>query len=431
MKRSILAILILLALGGLIFIQFRLLMVGVRLEKQRFDHRIESALQKAVLAIDEDGVLAGELGHWLATGSADAPATLVADIDTTIAAALKNEGISAKVTFAITDYFARRVYLSSPGFEREAFNFGRYTMRLGPAVVEQCSQAALQPELSCNRALHLDVPSLFSYLLGELDYLLWPSVACLLVILLGLFLLISTLRREERLNEIKNEFINNLTHELKTPAFSISLSSKMALEQLASRDVGTGSGNVEQAKKYLQLIQQENEKMKVQVEKVLELASLQSGKYQLNKSVVDLGKCLAEVVAEYHSGFPKATFKTQLDETLKMDVDEAHFKNALRNLLDNAIKYGGGSVEIHIGARQDKRFAKLIVRDNGPGIPPAHQKAVFDKFYRVPQSGGHKVKGFGLGLSYVRQIVQAHGGRVLLESQPGKGTSVTSWWPLA
>lgn len=425
MKRSIIALLILLALGGLIFIQFRLLMVGVRLEKQRFDHRIETALQNAVLAIDDDESLAEQLGRWLATGNADAPAELVAGIDSTIANNLKKEGIRAGVSFAITDYYARRVYLHSVGFGQEDFNFGRYTMRLGPVVGQWCSRSALNPELNCNRALHLDVPSLFSYLLGELDYLLWPSVGCLLVILAGLFFLNQTLRREERLNKIKNEFINNLTHELKTPAFSISLSSKMALEQLAS-------GNADKAKQYLRIIQRENEKMKVQVEKVLELASLQSGRYQLNKTAVDPGKSIGEVVAEYEAAFPKASISVDIAEGVSgIFVDEAHFKNVLRNLLDNAIKYGGEQVEIRVQMRPDKGFAKLSVSDNGPGIAAAHHKAVFDKFYRVPQPQGHAVKGFGLGLSYVKQIVMAHGGNVLLESQPGSGTTVSSWWPFA
>lgn len=422
MKRSTLVILILLAIGGLIFIQLRLLMVGVRLEKQRFDHRIESALQNSVFAIDDDEKLAAQLGQFLASGNTDAPKTLVAEIDSTISKALKKEGIRATVTFAITDFFARRVYLNSVAFEKKSFNFGRYTMRLGPTVDEWCNKAALQPELSCNRAMHLDVPSLFTYLLGELDYLLWPSVACLLVILFGLFLLINTLRREEQLNKIKNEFINNLTHELKTPAFSISLSSKMALEQLAA-------GDAQKVRKYLSVIQQENEKMKVQVEKVLELASLQSGRYRLNKTSVEPGSIIREVVAEYDVE-PGRVELALPDEPVAISVDVSHFKNVLRNLIDNSIKYASGPVHIKIQAGCEKPFYKISVEDNGPGIAPEHQRAVFDKFYRVPQTGGHQVKGFGLGLSYVKQVVEAHGGKVLLKSTPGEGTSVTCFWPV-
>jgi signal transduction histidine kinase len=291
-------------------------------------------------------------------------------------------------------------------------------------VVEWCSKTALKAELSCNRALHLDVPSLFTYLLGELDYLLWPSVACLLVIYAGLVFLIRTLRREERLNKIKNEFINNLTHELKTPSFSISLSSKMALEQLAS-------GNPDKAREYLQIIRQENEKMKVQVEKVLELASLQSGRYKLNKSEIQLRKVIDEVLAEYSPALGQSKIELRIGGGLQSIIaDEAHFKNVLRNLLDNAIKYGGEQVDILVEVSRENHFAKMSVSDSGPGIPTAHQKAVFDKFYRVPQADGHKVKGFGLGLSYVKQIVEVHGGKVLLESRPGQGTTVTSWWPL-
>ncbi len=416
MKRRLLAIILLTALAGLIFIQFRLLLVGIRLEKQRLDQQTEAALHAAALALDEPGPVGDRLIRHL-KGGGDRAAGISSVVDSVLVAQLRKQGVNARFHFAITDYYAKKVFLASPDFAPEDFTFGRYTVRLGGRISGECG---------CNRALHLDVSNLFTYLVGELDYLIIPSVLCLLAIVFCLVLLTTTLRKEQRLNRVKNDFINNLTHELKTPAFSIALSARMASESL-------GKGEVEKARRFLRLIGNENEKLMMHIEKVLELASLQNARYTLQRNPVNLHDLISEVVEEFApqvkeiGGTLTQSLKAQ---NSRAEVDVAHFKNVLRNLLDNALKYSPGQPHIAVATANDDHRFELSVSDRGMGISPAQQKMVFEKFYRVPAGNLHSVKGFGLGLSYVKQIVTAHGGRVEMESESGQGTTVTVVMPV-
>ncbi|MFQ5447633.1 MAG: sensor histidine kinase [Saprospiraceae bacterium] len=416
MKRRLPAVILLAALAGLIFIQFRLLLVGVRLEKQRFDQQTETALHAAALALDEPGPVGDQLIRHL-KGGGDSAAGVSHGVDSVLVTQLRKQGVNARFHFAITDYYAKEVFLASPDFSPENFTFGRYTVRLGGRISGECG---------CNRALHLDVSNLFSYLVGELDYLIIPSGLCLVAIVFCLALLTTTLRKEQRLNRVKNDFINNLTHELKTPAFSIALSARMASESLKK-------GEVAKARRFLRLIGKENEKLKMHIEKVLELASLQNARYTLQREPADLHTFIPEVLEEFapqvqeRGGILTHSLKAQ---NSRAEVDVAHFKNVLRNLLDNALKYSPGQPHITVTTANDDLRFELSVSDRGVGIPAAQQKLVFDKFYRVLAGDLHPVKGFGLGLSYVKQIVTAHGGTVQLESEPGQGTTVTVVMPI-
>jgi two-component system, OmpR family, phosphate regulon sensor histidine kinase PhoR len=417
MKRRLLAIVLLAALAGLIFIQFRLLLVGVRLEKQRFDQQTEAAIHAAALALDEAGPTGDALVRYLSGESpADTAPALSQALDSVLVAELRRQGVTAHFHFAITDYYAKEVFLASPGFSPESFSFGRYTVRLGGRITGECA---------CNRALHLDVSNLFTYLVGELDYLIIPSVLCLVAIVFCLALLTTTLRKEQRLNQVKNDFINNLTHELKTPAFSIALSARMASESLEK-------GDADKARQFLRLIGKENEKLKMHIEKVLELASLQDARYTLQREPASLHEIIPEVLEEFapqvqeRGGTLTHSLKAQ---NSRAEVDMAHFKNVLRNLLDNALKYSPGPPHISVATANDGHIFELTVKDKGMGIPAAEQKLVFDKFYRVSTGDRHSVKGFGLGLNYVKQILTAHGGAVELTSEVGVGTTIKTRWP--
>ncbi|GIV31003.1 MAG: hypothetical protein KatS3mg029_0354 [Saprospiraceae bacterium] len=427
MRKIAIAVLLIAALTGLTLVQFRLLMTGVTLEKQRFDQRIEEVLQRAVVALDDDETLSMELGRWLAKADIQAPEQLTNRLDSLLNEHLAAAGIrSPRIQWAVTDLSARRIYLRHPKTLPEDFHFGRYAIRLGPAVTNACLAQSPAVERTCFRALHLDVANLFAYLLGRLRTLIVLSLVCLVVILSCLGWLIHYLRREERLNEIKNDFINNLTHELKTPVFSISLAANMAAERLQG-------GQSQEVLRFLETIRGENEKLKTHIDKVLELANLQRGRYELDKQRVNVRELTAEVVGEYAGvliDVDRIAFATG-GGSLHILADPTHFKNVLRNLLDNAIKYGGPNVHIEVGCRQEGEFVRVSVRDTGPGIPPEHLSKVFEKFYRVPRPAHAQVKGFGLGLSYVKQIVEAHGGKVSLSSEMGRGTTVNVWWLVA
>lgn len=420
MRRQLFAFLLLCALAGLTFVQFRLLLIGVGLEKERFDERTEAVLRELGRTLNEPVPLSDGLVHLFSAGEPDSAATekIALALDSVLRSDLKKRGVSARFSFALTDKTDGIVYLASENFDPTGFKFGRYSLLLGSRIISGCN---------CERKLHLDVPNLFGYLLGELVYLIAPSILCLLAILASVVFLLNTLRKAEKLNTIKNDFINNLTHELKTPAFSISLSFKLAGESLEK-------GDMDKAKRYLELVGQENEKMKTHIEKVLELASLESGRYTLQKERVDIHQLIGEVAAGFRPQAEARNGKLGLVFGAKQSVlmiDKAQIKNLLGNLLDNALKYTTGVPEILVKTGSENGQFHLSVSDNGPGIDPVWRKQVFEKFFRAPAGNIQEVKGFGLGLSYVKQIAGAHGGRVELESGIGEGTTVKVTLPIA
>ena len=254
--------------------------------------------------------------------------------------------------------------------------------------------------------------------MAELDYLIIPSIFCLLVLLICFWLLVNILQKEQKLNAVKNDFINNLTHELKTPSFSISLSSKLARDNLRK-------GQYNKVAEFLQIIENENDKLKLHADKVLELASLENPRRQLQKEKSDLHILITEVAGGYLQKIKDRDGEIRIElkaNDFILNIDKTHFKNALGNLIDNALKYGGEKPFIDIVSMTEKKVLLIKIKDNGPGVPIADQKYIFDKFYRIPSAGNSHVKGFGLGLNYVKQVVEAHGGKVSVESKIGEGS---------
>jgi two-component system phosphate regulon sensor histidine kinase PhoR len=415
-KRKIAINILLLSLLGLMVIQFWLLVIGVKLEKQRFDERVRIGLQEVNLEIEKQASFADSLGNLLLIGSPlknsvfqKESALMKNRIHQLITQQLKNKGVTPDFSFAITNRYGSETLMTSKGFVKKSFLFDYYSISLNNSVIAQAHG---------QRVLHVDVSNLFNYLLGELDYLVIPSLLFLAALLICLWFLIRMLRKEERLNDIKNEFINNLTHELKTPVFSISLASTILKEHLEK-------GNLEKAYQFLEMIGRENEKLKTHIDKVLELATLESPNYQLELQPTDLNQLVKEVVdgfkikVDNRGGVLKTDF---LKESLMVNLDRTHFKNIVQNLLENALKYSPDEIQIEVALQSIDNEIQLIVRDKGIGIPLEFQKKIFDKFYRVPNKNLHEVKGFGLGLNYVKKIVEAHGAGISVENAFEKGT---------
>ena len=248
----------------------------------------------------------------------------------------------------------------------------------------------------------------------------------LMLLLVSLFFTfsVSIILRQNRLAEVKTDFINNMTHELKTPISTISLSAEMLLR---SNPVET-----EKTHKYAGIIYKENKRLEHQVERVLNVAKLDKDHVVLNKQEFDVNELLKEVKEnfELHHLERGGSITVILHaERHIIQADNVHLTNVIYNLLDNAVKYCEGIPEIELITRNERNGLWVEITDNGIGIKKENLSMIFDKFYRVPTGNMHNVKGFGLGLYYVKLIIEAHGGRVLVKSTVGKGTTFSLFLP--
>lgn len=237
---------------------------------------------------------------------------------------------------------------------------------------------------------------------------------------------INVIFKQKRLSEVKTDFINNMTHELKTPISTIALSSDLLMK-------GDFSTDPEKLKRYAGIIYKENKRLENQVERVLNVAKMDKETIQLKKTKVDIH----EIITEIHENFEYNQFANggkmliNLDaEKFEISADVVHITNVFYNLIDNACKYCENSPEILVKTSNDKSNLLISIADNGIGIKRENLSLIFDKFYRVPTGNLHNVKGFGLGLFYVKLIIEQHGGKITVKSSQGKGTIFTISLPL-
>ncbi len=268
-------------------------------------------------------------------------------------------------------------------------------------------------------------PSKQSYILNEMGIWLFSSFI-ILVIMIFFAYTIFVILKQKRLSEIKNDFINNITHEFKTPISTISLSA----EVLLSDDIANEPGRLAN---YAGIIKDENNRLKNQVDKVLQLATLDKDKLRLEDEELDLHQLITASVKSF--GLIVQERNGELNVDLKAEKfifygDRVHITNALHNLIDNAIKYSEDRPEVLVSTNDHKGSIEISVKDNGVGISKDSHKFIFDKFYRAPTGNVHDVKGFGLGLNYVKTIVEAYSGSVKLISEENEGSTFVIRLPL-
>ncbi len=256
----------------------------------------------------------------------------------------------------------------------------------------------------------------FVYLFKKMAGLLAASFV-LLILTTGCFLyMLRTILRQKRLSEIKNDFINNMTHELKTPIATVTAAVE-AMMRYGVLDDPKKTGN------YLSISQNNLGRLSELVDKVLNLAVEDKQEMKLHREPVNLRRLISEITESYALKAAKQVhFDHNISENDMVFVDRMHFTNVLSNLVDNAVKYSNEKVTVIFRYKNDGSNWQLAVTDNGIGIAKNHHHAVFDRFFRVPKGDLHAVKGFGLGLAYVRQVVERHGGSIDLVSEPGKGS---------
>ncbi len=254
----------------------------------------------------------------------------------------------------------------------------------------------------------------------------WLFGSIIILLVLSFFIYaISVVLKQKRLADVKNDFINNMTHELKTPIATISLAS----EVLSKKGIEADPTRISQ---YAGIIKHENTRLENMVERVLRLATLEKEKIELKPTEVNLNDLIEDCVKSFETQINNEGGEIIIDMMAKNPFiigDKVHLLNIFSNLIDNAKKYCEQKPVINIVTQNNSHGVLISITDNGIGIAPENLKMIFEKFYRVPTGNIHNVKGFGLGLFYVKYIVDEHGGKITVKSKIGEGTSFEVFLP--
>jgi two-component system phosphate regulon sensor histidine kinase PhoR len=288
-------------------------------------------------------------------------------------------------------------------------------------------QATLFPSSQEQLAmLFIDFPNKDAFIWQGIILNLILSLLFTGIIIFGFYYTVYVILHQKKLSEMKTDFLNNMTHEFKTPIATISLATDAIRNLIKTQQP-------EKAERFIHIIKEENERMDSQVGKVLQMARIDKNEFKLNIEEIDVLDIVNRAADRIALQIEKKNGLLNVDYQAKnfvIEADETHFTNVILNLLDNANKYSPEKPEIYLKVVDASGGIKIIVEDKGLGISKEARKYIFDKFYRVPTGDVHDIKGFGLGLSYVKAIVTAHAGHIDVKSEPGKGSSFTIFFPL-
>jgi len=319
-----------------------------------------------------------------------------------------NNGVELPFYYSIVDKQGEIIYKCNKNIHQTNLqpNNNIYTQKLFPS--EDSNRAAF---------LQVTFPTKQNYILNSLNLLL-PSLALVLLVLCIFIVAIIIIFRQKQLNSIKNDFVNNMTHEFKTPISSISLASQM----LQDPSVGKTPQTLQHISK---VIKDETKRLSFMVEKVLQMSVFEKEKSILKLNEIQINLLIRDIVNNFSLKVTSKGGQITSKLNAKNDValiDEVHFTNIIFNLMDNALKYCDKSLLLTIETWNEKDNLLISIEDNGIGIQKDDLKRIFEKFYRVSTGNLHNVKGFGLGLAYVKKIVTEHRGTIKVESEPKIGT---------
>jgi two-component system phosphate regulon sensor histidine kinase PhoR len=404
-----------LAVIGILAIQFYLLVNTWDVEEKEFQEKVTIALQSVVKEFEKLG--------------SQVPAfDLINQVSSNYYVVNINDFIDANNL----EFFLRRE-LEEVGL-REDFEYGIYNcdsrkMAYGKYISYSSDIRRIPSTKNEQLPVHDDYlyyfgvrfPNRTTQILSDMRLTLIFAAILLVTILFFLYSIFIILR-QKRLSEMQKDFINNMTHEFKTPISTI----KISADVFANSPVIAGNQRLLQ---YANIIREQNQRLNNQVEKVLQLAKIERDNFKLNLEIVDINVLLTNILESTKLQIEKqgGSLVCELNASnAQVNADKLHLTNIIHNLLDNGIKYCKDVPHISVKTeyfRADK--IKLTITDQGVGIPKEHLNRIFDKFFRVPTGNVHNVKGFGLGLFYTKNVCDAHGWKINIDSEPGKNTTVT------
>lgn len=307
----------------------------------------------------------------------------------------------------------------------EKMVYGNY-VKLSDKVSKREQNPNLPKWVNAGYYFGVQFPNREAQILNQMG--IWSfSSAVLLIVIVFFGYTLFVILKQKRLSEIQKDFINNMTHEFKTPISTIAVSTEVLKDTNIAQQP-------ERLLQYATIIENENKRLKQHVERVLQMAKLDKEDVGLKKETVNLHEIIQEVAQSIDLALQERQGSIQLNlnaRSSNLPADRHHLTNVIFNLLDNAIKYCTSKPSIAIQTELNAGTLSLTVKDNGIGISDENKRRIFQKFYRVPTGNVHDVKGFGLGLHYVKQIVEAHRGRITVASEPGKGCAFTILLPTA
>jgi len=418
-KRTLYITIFILAVIGLFVVQYQYLDIGLNLAKAQFNRNIGVASKE----IKNDLLIENQLSFLVGQAITNDDTYFDLSLDSIQDASKRflNDFIAHRLTEngIETDFSYRLFARDSSYYLKSAKVFETDTKLMTfPIGLEGYLPKLLKKDI----ILELQFKDLNSYFLSQLNGLTIPSLLFMVIIILIFIWVLRSVYWQHQVITTTNAFINNLTHELKTPVFSIGLATKI-LED-----------GVEPTKKpIVQIIRQQIERLNHHIDKVLELGKLESQKKVFNLKEIDFKPHLAKICNDFEtlSKLENIKFSYELKgEYYFIMAETSHLENAISNILDNAQKYSEDPI-IELKAFINNGSLLISVSDNGIGIHNTEKQLIFKKYYRVSDGNLHKVKGYGLGLSYVKQVIKNHKGKISVESQPKQGTTFEINIPLS
>lgn len=394
-----------LALVMVLIIQVNWIFQTARIKEELFNEKARIVLSRTTEALGSDKVTCGKISDRVSqNGSAESPTQLGRDE-------------IEKIDSLFNHYM--RLYNIHIDYSFEVIKPKSFATVGEKGIANYSYQQSLKEVSGKNTfELKLIFPDKKQYIIAEMGTLFITSLLLILIVLVLFWRTILSLLKEKAISEHTTDFLNNMTHEFKTPLTNIALAGKMMVKETTIKQE-------DKLKHYASIILEENEKLRLQVEQVLSMTALERGEIPLHKTTLNMHTIIQDALncmgiqIEHRQGMVIVNLNA---DKFVVAGDKTHLTNVLCNLIDNALKYTHHKPELTIETVNSDKWLNIIASDKGTGIDKVYHKRVFDKFFRVPTGDVHDVKGFGLGLAYIKKIMQLHGGGIEMQSEKGKGT---------